>query len=53
MPPGQNHLAGVQNEYGFGFAYRLHTSMPLDVVGGYGNGGGNQHTAYAGLGGEF
>jgi autotransporter adhesin len=44
-----------QSEYGVGvgFAYRLHTSMPLNVVGGYGNGGGNQHTAYVGLGGEF
>ena len=44
-----------QSEYGvgFGFAYRLHTNMPLNVVGGYGNGGGNQHTAYVGLGGEF
>jgi hypothetical protein len=44
-----------QSEYGVGvgFAYRLNTRMPLNVVGGYGNGGGNQHTAYVGLGGEF
>ena len=43
-----------QSEYGvgFGFAYRLYTDMPLTVVGGYGNGGGNQHTAYVGLGGS-
>ena len=31
----------------------LNTSMPLSIVGGYGNGGGNEHTAYVGLGGEF
>jgi trimeric autotransporter adhesin len=44
-----------QSEYGIGvgFAYRLHTSMPFNVVGGYGNGGGREHTAYVGLGGEF
>lgn len=44
-----------QNEYGvgFGFAHRLRTAMPLNVVGGYGNGGGVEHTAYVGLGGEF
>ena len=47
--------SAFQGEYGagFGFAYRLHTAMPLTVVGGYGNGGGSQHTAYVGLGGEF
>jgi autotransporter adhesin len=39
--------------FGFGFAHRLNTSMPLSIVGGYGNGGGTQHTAYVGLGGEF
>jgi len=27
--------------------------MPLNVVGGYGTGGGTEHTAYVGLGGEF
>ena len=44
-----------QSEYGLGvgFAHRLNTAMPLSIVGGYGNGGGNQHTAYVGLGGEF
>jgi trimeric autotransporter adhesin len=25
----------------------------LRIVGGYGNGGGKEHTAYFGLGGEF
>jgi len=44
-----------QSEYGLGFgvAYRLNTSVPLNVIGGYGNGGGREHTAYVGLGGEF
>ena len=42
-----------QTGFGFGFAHRLHTSMPLSIVGGYGNGGGTQHTAYVGMGGEF
>jgi autotransporter adhesin len=44
-----------QSEYGvgFGFAHRLPTAMPLNVVGGYGNGGGAEHTGYVGLGGEF
>jgi trimeric autotransporter adhesin len=44
-----------QNEFGagFGFAHRLYTDTPLNIVGGYGNGGGNQHTAYVGVGGEF
>jgi len=42
-----------QGGFGFGFAHRLHTGMPLSIVGGYGNGGGTQHTAYVGLGGEF
>ena len=44
-----------QSEFGvgFGFAHRLYTSTPLTIVGGYGNGGGNQHTGYVGLGGEF
>ena len=51
----QIRASNFQNEYGvgFGFAYRLHAPIPLNVVGGYGNGGGNQHTAYVGLGGEF
>ena len=35
-----------------GFAHRLNTSVPLAIVGGYGNGGGREHTAYVGLGGE-
>jgi trimeric autotransporter adhesin len=39
--------------FGFGFAHRLRTAIPLSIVGGYGNGGGTQHTAYVGLGGEF
>jgi autotransporter adhesin len=39
--------------FGFGFAHRLKTSVPLSIVGGYGNGGGTQHTAYVGVGGEF
>ncbi len=39
--------------FGFGFAHRLNTAVPLSVVGGYGNGGGVEHTAYLGLGGEF
>jgi trimeric autotransporter adhesin len=42
-----------QTGFGFGFAHRLNTGMPLSIVGGYGNGGGTQHTAYVGLGGEF
>jgi len=42
-----------QAGFGFGFAHRLNTGMPLSIVGGYGNGGGTQHTAYVGLGGEF
>jgi len=42
-----------QAGFGFGFAHRLHTSTPLTIVGGYGNGGGTQHTAYVGFGGEF
>jgi trimeric autotransporter adhesin len=43
------------NEYGFGFAFahRLNTGIPLSIVGGYGNGGGSEHTGYVGLGGEF
>jgi autotransporter adhesin len=43
------------NEYGvgFGFAHRLDTAIPLSIVGGYGNGGGREHTGYVGLGGEF
>jgi trimeric autotransporter adhesin len=39
--------------FGFGFAHRLKTGVPLSIVGGYGNGGGTQHTAYVGVGGEF
>jgi autotransporter adhesin len=39
--------------FGFGFAHRLYTGLPLSIVGGYGNGGGTQHTAYVGMGGEF
>ena len=27
--------------------------LPLAFIGGYGNGGGREHTAYLGLGGEF
>lgn len=42
-----------QMGFGFGFAHRLNTSMPLAIIGGYGNGGGTQHTGYVGLGGEF
>jgi autotransporter adhesin len=38
---------------GFGFAHRLNTSTALAIVGGYGNGGGREHTGYVGLGGEF
>ncbi len=38
---------------GFGFAHRLNTGIPLSIVGGYGNGGGREHTAYVGIGGEF
>lgn len=38
---------------GVGFAHRLNTAIPLSVVGGYGNGGGREHTAYVGFGGEF
>jgi autotransporter adhesin len=38
---------------GFGFAHRLNTSIPLSIVGGYGNGGGREHTGYVGFGGEF
>jgi autotransporter adhesin len=51
----QVRASTFQSEYGlgFGFAHRLNTSMPLSIVGGYGNGGGNEHTAYVGLGGEF
>ena len=43
------------NEYGVGFAFahRLNTGIPLSIVGGYGNGGGSEHTGYVGLGGEF
>jgi trimeric autotransporter adhesin len=43
------------NEYGAGFAFshRLNTPRPLAFVGGYGNGGGRDHTGYIGLGGEF
>jgi autotransporter adhesin len=39
--------------FGVGFAHRLNTAMPFTVVGGYGNGGGTEHTAYLGVGGEF
>jgi hypothetical protein len=39
--------------FGFGFSHRLATAMPLAIVGGYGNGGGQQHTGYVGLSGEF
>jgi trimeric autotransporter adhesin len=38
---------------GFGVAHRLPAAVPLDLIAGYGNGGGNQHTGYVGLGGEF
>ncbi|MFT4118114.1 hypothetical protein [Bradyrhizobium sp.] len=31
----------------------LVASTPLSVGGGYGNGGGTEHTAYLGIGGEF
>ena len=44
-------MSAALTKCGFGFAYRLHTAMPLNIVGG--NGGGNEHTAYVGLGGEF
>jgi autotransporter adhesin len=39
--------------FGFGVAHRLNTAIPLSVIAGYGNGGGVEHTAYVGLGGEF
>jgi autotransporter adhesin len=42
-----------QGGVGIGFAYRLNTSVPLAVVGGYGNGGGSANTTYLGLTGEF
>ena len=38
---------------GVGFQHRLNTAIPLSIVGGYGNGGGREHTAYIGFGGEF
>jgi hypothetical protein len=38
---------------GFGFQHRLHTDIPLSIVGGYGNGGGREHAVYVGFGGEF
>ena len=37
---------------GVGFQHRLNTAVPLSIVGGYGNGGGREHTAYLGFGGE-
>ena len=43
----------VEYGVGFGFAHRLPTGTPLSFVGGYGNGGGREHTGYVGLGGEF
>jgi autotransporter adhesin len=51
----QVRASTFQGEAGFGFgvAHRLNTSMPLDLIAGYGNGGGTQHTAYVGVGGEF
>jgi hypothetical protein len=39
--------------FGAGFAHRLDTNVPLALYGGYGNGGGREHTAYIGIGGEF
>jgi len=38
---------------GFAFAHRLNTRVPLSFVGGYGNGGGRDHTGYIGFGGEY
>ena len=51
----QVRASTFQGEAGFGFgvAHRLNVNMPLDLIAGYGNGGGNQHTAYVGVGGEF
>jgi hypothetical protein len=51
----QVRTSTFQSEYGvgFGFAHRLTTAMPLSVIGGYGNGGGREHTGYVGFGGEF
>jgi hypothetical protein len=54
---GQDHLAGPRIQFPGRIRrrrripYRLHTAMPLNVVGG--NGGGDEHTAYIGMGGEF
>jgi autotransporter adhesin len=44
-----------KGEYGIGFglAYRLNTTVPLALIGGYGNGGGVENTGYVGLQGEF
>jgi len=38
---------------GVAFAHRLNTAIPMALVGGYGNGGGTEHTGYVGLMGEF
>jgi autotransporter adhesin len=42
-----------QGGFGLSLAYRLNTTVPLAVVGGYGNGGGVENTGYVGLQGEF
>ena len=51
----QARASTFQGEYGvgFGFAHRLPIGTPLSFIGGYGNGGGREHTGYVGLGGEF
>lgn len=43
----------VDGEFDVGFGNRLNTAMPLSIVGGYGNGGRREQTAYVGVGGEF
>ncbi len=51
----QMRASTFHGEYGIGIgcAHWLNTGVPLSVVVGYGNGGGREHTAYVGLGGEF
>ena len=38
---------------GVAFAHRLNTAIPMALVGGYGNGGGTEHTGMSGLWANF
>lgn len=42
-----------QTGFGLSLAYRLNTTVPIAVVGGYGSGGGVENTGHVGLQGEF